>query len=241
VASLTNPFVDAFVEAFLRALLLAWPVWLFLALLVAGRLVVGLYRRLLIARSGLQDIDAMSGEAFERYLTVLFSKLGYHVDRTASHGDFGADLVASKKRQRVVVQAKRHRRKVGVKAVQEAVAAKGYYSCDEAMVVTNNLFTRQAVKLADRNGVRLWDRYRLAKAMASVGGQRVTTQAMAPGEARPSQAAMTLEGATSLEGAHERTCAVCGKPVSDKVRDYCLANERRFGGRILCYGCQRVR
>jgi len=237
----TDQYVDSFVEGIVRGLIMSWPIWAALAVFGAGVLGVGLYRRRLIARSGLKDLDAMSGKDFERYLAVLFGKLGFHVQRTASHGDFGADLVAGGKGGRVIVQAKRHRRKVGVKAVQEAVAAKGYYSCDKAMVVTNSLFTRQAARLADRNGVVLWDRYRLAKAMASTGGTSVTAQTMAPKEATPRRAVIASEDARASQRVEGETCAICGRRVSERVRDYCLANQRRFGGQILCYRHQKVR
>ena len=237
----TDQYIDAFMKAILHGLILAWPVWVFLSLLVAGRLAYGLYRWRLIARSGLKDIDGMSGRDFERYLEFLFSKLGFKVQQTAAHGDFGADLVASSRGERVVIQAKRYRRKVGVKAVQEAVAAKGYYSCDKAMVVTNSSFTRQAATLAHRNRVELWDRNRLRKAMDSVGGKRAIAQAIAPEEPPPSQPAMLSVGAQASGTAEGVTCAVCGQRVSEKVRDYCLANERRFAGRILCYRHQRTR
>lgn len=39
--------------------------------------------------------------------------------------------------------------------------------------------------------------------------------------------------------AADRSCASCGSVVSPKVAAYCEANAQRFGGRILCYGCQR--
>ncbi len=109
----TDPLVNAFADGLLRALIAVWPVWLLLALLATIDLALALHRRRWLARSGLRDVDAMSGYDFERYLAILFSKLGFHVQRTARHGDFGADLVASSKGERVVVQAKRHRRKVG--------------------------------------------------------------------------------------------------------------------------------
>jgi hypothetical protein len=34
-------------------------------------------------------------------------------------------------------------------------------------------------------------------------------------------------------------CESCGKPVSDRVTQYCRDQAVRFGGRILCYACQR--
>jgi restriction system protein len=126
-----------------------------------GKHAARMWKRQRLARSGIQDIDRMGGQVFEQYLEVLFGKMGYQVQRTRSVGDFGADLVIAKDRMKTVVQAKRYKGKVGVKAIQEAVAAKGYYGCSNAMVVTNSFYTRQAVELARRNQVELWDRHRL--------------------------------------------------------------------------------
>lgn len=36
-----------------------------------------------------------------------------------------------------------------------------------------------------------------------------------------------------------KSCASCGSPVSPKVAAFCEANGHRFGGRVLCYDCQR--
>ncbi|OMD48468.1 hypothetical protein BSK61_24460 [Paenibacillus odorifer] len=35
-------------------------------------------------------------------------------------------------------------------------------------------------------------------------------------------------------------CARCGKPVTHKVKEYCLSNTKRFKGRIYCYDHQRM-
>jgi len=237
----TDQYSDAFMKGFLPVFASLWPLWAFIAALGVGRLAYVFYRWRMIARSGLNDIDAMNGRDFERYLEILFGKLGFNVQQTAAHGDFGADLVASNRGERVVIQAKRYRRKVGVKAVQEAVAAKGYYSCDKAMVVTNSFFTRQAATLAHRNDVSLWDRNRLAKAMDSIGGKRAVSQALAPEEPVPSQPAMFSADVDASPSEAGAVCAICGQRVSEKVRDYCLANQGQFDGRILCYHHQRTR
>ncbi len=84
--------------------------------------------------------------------------------KTRAHGDYGADLVLEKDGVRTVVQAKRWTKNVGVKAIQEAVAAKPIYRCEHAMVVTNRYFTEQARRLAKANGVRLWNRDELVRA-----------------------------------------------------------------------------
>ena len=98
---------------------------------------------------------------FLRGLAGLFARLGYRVVQTPYRGDWGADLILVKEGVHTVVQAKRYQKSVGVRAVQEAVAAKAKYRCREAMVVTNSTFTKQAVELARANWVILWDREKL--------------------------------------------------------------------------------
>ena len=71
--------------------------------------------------------------------------------------DMGADLILERRGIRSVVQAKSYSGSVGVKAVQEVVAAKSYYKAREAFVVTNSTFTKSAIDLAEANGVSLWD------------------------------------------------------------------------------------
>jgi len=145
-------------KALLNGMAQMWYVWLILGLILIGRLVFYLLEQQKLAKSGIADIDKMDGKTFEKYLKVFFEKLGYKVERTKYIGDYGADLVATNNGIKTVIQAKRYKSKVGIKAVQEAVASKGYYNCDKAMVVTNNYFTNQARTLASRNKVELWDK-----------------------------------------------------------------------------------
>jgi restriction system protein len=118
-------------------------------------------RRLI--RSGIGEVDRMGGSEFEAFLAALFAKEGYAVRRVGRSGDFGGDLILKKDGWSIVVQAKRYRGFVGVRAVQEAVGARGYYRCDRAWVVTNSRFTPPAVELAQANCVELFDRDRLVQ------------------------------------------------------------------------------
>lgn len=110
-----------------------------------------------LSQAGIQDIDRMDGFEFEQYLEILFRKLGVSVEGTPESGDFGADLILDG-RERVVVQAKRYQKKVGVRAVQEVNAARAYYSAQGAWVITNNFFTEATVELAEATNVKLIDR-----------------------------------------------------------------------------------
>lgn len=146
---------------FLSALLQLWPLLALVLLAFAARIGLALYRRRRLARSGIAEIDRMTGPTFERYLELLFRQHGYQVERTGRAGDYGADLIVCKNGVRTIVQAKRYKRNVNLKAVQEAVAAKAMYRCTRAMVVTNSGFARSAYALARANDVELWDRDKL--------------------------------------------------------------------------------
>ena len=108
-------------------------------------------------------IDRLSGEAFEEYLYVQFKRLGYRVRFTEASHDYGADLILKKRGKRIVVQAKRYDKNVGLAAVQEVVGSVAYYEADRAMVVTNSGFTKSARSLARQNEVELWDREEIRK------------------------------------------------------------------------------
>lgn len=156
-----------------------WWLILIVAAVLLGRGLVWLVRERRLARSGIHEIDAMSGLTFERRLAHLFVGLGYRVEQTRARGDYGADLVLEKNGQRTVVQAKRWTKNVGVKAVQEAVAAKPMYRCDQAMVVTNRYFTEQAKRLAKANGVTLWNRDELVRSLlAGANGEAAEAAAV---------------------------------------------------------------
>ncbi|MCG7344806.1 restriction endonuclease [Sporosarcina sp. ACRSL] len=118
-----------------------------------------------IRRSGIHEVDEMSGEAFEEFLQTLLKARGYMVNLTPTSGDYGADLILSTSSKKIAVQAKRYNSKVGLSAVQEIVSAKSYYHADECWVITNNHFTAQAVNLASSNGVILVDRDKLIEWM----------------------------------------------------------------------------
>lgn len=111
-----------------------------------------------INRSGILEVDKMTGIQFEKFLMLRYRSMGYIVKETPVSGDFGADLVLHKNSRKIVVQAKRYSKTVGLKAVQEVSSAKPHYKADEAWVVTNNYFTAAAKQLAATNNVKLINR-----------------------------------------------------------------------------------
>lgn len=117
----------------------------------------------------LAEIDEMDGYKFEEFMKHVYEQLGYSVYHTPYSGDQGADLIlTSKKRKRIAVQVKRYSGKVSNSAVQEVVAAKGFYKCTEGIVVTNSYFTDSAQQLAEANFIDLVDRNELEKLINTI-------------------------------------------------------------------------
>ena len=220
---------------------------LMMALFQAAKFAFHRYEQRRLAASEIDEIDRMDGRTFEKYLEVLFKKLGYRVELTKYVGDYGADLVTRKDGVKTVIQAKRYKKSVGVKAIQEAVAAKGYYGCEAAMVVTNSTYTKQALELARANYVTLRDREWLIAALLSVrevtGAEREVTGAEAVPPVAPALVSTppTPEaptGPAETLAAIDR-CATCGVEVSEKVRAYCAERPERFGSQVYCFDHQR--
>jgi len=36
----------------------------------------------------------------------------------------------------------------------------------------------------------------------------------------------------------QSVCVLCGRPLSQKVLDYCMSNNARFKGQVYCFNCQ---
>ncbi len=121
--------------------------------------------RIRYLRSGIRDVDKMGGIEFEKFLLYHFQKLGYTAETTSITGDYGADLILKKDHEKIIVQAKRYKEKVGIKAIQEVVAAVGHYKAIKGYVITNNFFTKPAINLAASNHIELWDREKLITVM----------------------------------------------------------------------------
>ncbi|MBW8351673.1 restriction endonuclease [Bacillus sp. IITD106] len=121
-------------------------------------LIVNILREQKLRRSGILEVDKMKGRKFEEYLQALLKAKGYFVQLTPASGDYGADLILTTKGKKIKVQAKRYKKNVVLKAVQEIASAKSHYNADECWVITNSFFTEQAKKLAKSNQVRLVDR-----------------------------------------------------------------------------------
>jgi restriction system protein len=234
------PGIFSMLRSLAEALLLLWPLWLLVAGAGAARLALELHRLRRLRKSGISEIDAMDGHAFEQFLGSLFRRLGYRVEMTSYHGDYGADLIVTKDGQKTAVQAKRRTKRAGIKAVQEAVGAKRFYGCDKTLVVANRDFTAQARRLARANEVELWGREELVgKLLAARSEEGSTRLTVRDTVAEPRDANFWPQSPLHTNAPTSAACAACGVTVSKKVLDYCFSRPQRFGTRIYCFGHQR--
>lgn len=134
-------------------------------LIIIGVVILSLYlkhkERQYYLYSGIENVDKMTGEQFEYFLKVHFEKEGYNAKMTRKSHDFGGDLILTKGKEKIIIQAKRYKSSVGIKAVQEVIGAIGYYEGTKGMVICNSYFTKSAKELALKNNIELWDRRKL--------------------------------------------------------------------------------
>lgn len=92
---------------------------------------------------------------YEQHCAAELRHDGWRADTTIGSGDQGADIIATRRGLRMVVQCKLYSRTVGNEAVQQVSAARAHYGAAVAVVVSNAPYTRAAQQLARTNGVWL--------------------------------------------------------------------------------------
>jgi HJR/Mrr/RecB family endonuclease len=123
------------------------------------------------SRYKISELGTLTGEQSEGFLRTLFVKMGYKATLTRKTGDQGADLIVSRPKGRIAVQAKRQHHPVGNRAVQELLGGILYYKCQKGIVATTSTFTRSARSLAAKDQrLALWDARKLSQLYAEYLG-----------------------------------------------------------------------
>lgn len=157
----------------------------------------------------IHDIDKMDGIVFEHLLAKVLKYKGYQVSVTQASGDYGADLILQKGREKIVVQAKRYRNSVGIKAVQEIYSAKSFYEADSAWVITNSYFSDSAKDLALKTNVRLIDRMELINWLVDYNRthEKSIVEGLMDGDVSDSYSEQRIPSATG------KSCPNCGSAM----------------------------
>lgn len=104
-------------------------------------------------KSTVQEIGTWAD--YEKDCAKVLREAGYRVRLTSGGADYGADILCDKDDRTYVVQCKLFARSVGVKAVQEIMAARSHYKADFAVVCSESGFTSAAANLASSNETHL--------------------------------------------------------------------------------------
>lgn len=108
--------------------------------------------KLYFEEKSLSDIHQMTGYEFERFIARLLKAMGYTDIHLTPATDQGGDIVCkSPEGVRTVVQAKRWKKTLGNRVVQEILGAMLYYDCQQGMIISSSYFSTPAEDLADRD------------------------------------------------------------------------------------------
>jgi restriction system protein len=133
-----------------------------IAIMLVFSVLILLYRqhqkarmRDMLLAAGADNPMQLTPEKYEKFCSALLENNGWRTTTTIRTGDYGADIVATKMDQKIVVQCKQWSKSVGIKAVQEAHAALSYYKANKALVVSTSGYTAAAKNLSRSTGVML--------------------------------------------------------------------------------------
>ncbi len=119
----------------------------------------------------LAKLKSMSPKEFEYTIAELLSRLGYKdVKVIGGSGDLAVDIIAKYRDDRVVVQCKRYTsRKVGSPELQMFIGMMvTEYKASKGIYITTSSFTRDAIELARRHRIELWDGNKLIDMLMNI-------------------------------------------------------------------------
>lgn len=169
-------------EATFQLLIMLWPVWLTLGIIISLKFLLVIlipkwierrrnHKRFVEGEEWRSDRDliywlrGMKPNEFENYVADLFSRLGFKTEAVGGSHDGGIDVIAEQNGIKHYIQCKKFiNREVGVGAVRDFYGAiadhlaqgKGYF-------ITTNKFTLEAEKFAQDKPIELIDQFKLVE------------------------------------------------------------------------------
>lgn len=106
------------------------------------------------------NLQTLSPSTFEEFIGKLFELMGYSVENLPDVGDYGADLIARKDNDAIVIQCKQYSdgNHVGAEEVQKTLGAMWKYKANKSILVTTSSFTVRAEEQAKDAPIELWDK-----------------------------------------------------------------------------------
>ena len=102
----------------------------------------------------------LSPYEFEEFIAKLFRKMGYSARKTVSTGDFGADVIAKKEDETIIIEVKKYsiEHNITPKEVQRTLGAMWKHKADKAVFVTTSDFTVRAREVEKEGPIELWNK-----------------------------------------------------------------------------------
>jgi len=106
------------------------------------------------------DFAGLSPKEFEKFIANLFRKMGFRVRITPYVKDYGADIIAERGKDRVLVQVKKYKKghHVGAQDVQRTLGAMWKHKANKSILITTSDFTIEAEEQAKEAPIELWNR-----------------------------------------------------------------------------------
>jgi restriction system protein len=125
---------------------------------------IGRLRARSAADKSVAELQALSPAEFEEWVAARFREQGYKVRLTGMGGDHGADVLAEKPGELVIVQCKRYRTTTVSEAMlRDLYGAMHDFGADAACLVTTGRLTRAAEAWARGKPITIWARDDLAR------------------------------------------------------------------------------
>ncbi len=106
----------------------------------------------------LAELAKMDNLQFEHYMARLFALQGYEVRYTPVDNDCGADLIITRGNETVAVRCLLGEAILEKDIIEATLGAMRHYSVHKVMIVTNRMFSGEALRFARKKPIVLVDR-----------------------------------------------------------------------------------
>ncbi|HVS82656.1 MAG TPA: restriction endonuclease [Pyrinomonadaceae bacterium] len=125
----------------------------------------------------LEGLRRLSPKEFEKFVEDLLAELGYEkTNQTGGSGDQGADILAEKNGDRVVIQCKRYKGIVGPHEVRDLIGAMALADAQRGLLITTGMFSIQAERMIGEAQIEMVDGNKLIEVIAEARTKRTRAE-----------------------------------------------------------------